>query len=495
LKTPLHPALPTHEQIAKAAAWSFVQTWGRQIVSVLVFLVLARLLEPSAFGVIALTGVLIALLQAFVDQGFSDAVVQRERLDREHLDTAFWANVAIAIVFAAVLVLSAGLIADAFREPTVAPVLRWLSPAIVIGALAGVQNGLLRRNLSFKSLALRSLVGISVGGCVGVAMAIAGYGVWSLVGQQLAGAASSAVVLWTSSEWRPRLRFSFRHLKELASFGISILGTRLLNLVNRRSDDLIIGIALGPIALGFYTVAYRVLLIMTDVLTTAVSQVALSTFARFQTELPRVRRTFYGATKMTSLLAFPAYTAMAVLAPLVVPVLFGHHWDASIPVMQVLAFIGIVHSVAFLDGAVLTALGRPSVVAKLTALNAATNVVAFLIAVHWGILGVAFAYVVRAYLVQPLSFLAVRRLIQIEVKAYLYQYRGPAFSTLPMAAVMIALRDSLPPAIGDGFTLATSILAGLLTYFAAVWLVDRELFGRAFEFARLALAPVRWGKA
>jgi PST family polysaccharide transporter len=483
------------ERVARAAAWSLVQTWGRQLGSVLLFLLLARLLEPSAFGIVALTGVFIGITQVLVDQGFADAIVQREDLESEHLDAAFWVNLALSIVLAALIVCSAGVVAQVLHEPALGPVLRWLAPTIVIGALAGVQSGLLRRQLRFKSLALRSLVGISIGGCVGVSMAVAGYGVWSLVGQQLAGAASSTVALWASSQWRPGLRFSLRHVKELTWFGSSVVGTKLLNVLNRRSDDLIIGIVLGPVALGLYTVAYRVLLTLTSILTTAGSQVAFPTFARLQGEAPRLRRAYYRATSMTSILSFPSFIAMAILAPILVPVLLGDQWVASVPVMQVLAFVGIVHAIAFIDGALLVALGRPSIVTGLTAVNSVINIAAFLIAVRWGIVAVAMAYVARAYLVQPLLFLAVRRYIDIDISTYLRQFRGPALATLAMAVVMIASRDVLPENTPAAATLTVSTAAGLAAYLATVWIADRDLLGRAFSLAHLALAPTRRRRA
>src|SRR5262249_51032764 len=167
----------------------------------------------------------------------------------------------------------------------------------------------------------------------------------------------------------------------------------------------------GATALGFYSVAYRLLLIMTNVLTATLSQVAMPMFARIQHDRQRVRRSFYTATQLTSLVSFPAFIGVAVLAPQIVHAFFGPHWTRSVAVMQALAFIGILHSLFYFNGAVLTGLGKPGWVLALTAINAAANVPAFAVAVQWGILAVAIAYVVRGYLLAPLPLLAVRRLV------------------------------------------------------------------------------------
>jgi hypothetical protein len=170
------------QRAAAGVFWSGLHSGGTQIFSLAVFLVLARLLEPSDFGLIALAGVFLAFVQVFLDQGFADAIVQRDSVEREHLDSAFWATIVVALVLVAVSLSTAGVVAGAFGEPQLAPIIRVLSATFVLGALASVQQAILRRNLRQKSLAARSLAAAAVGGATGVTMAF----LRSLAGERVA---------------------------------------------------------------------------------------------------------------------------------------------------------------------------------------------------------------------------------------------------------------------------------------------------------------------
>ncbi|HEX7022670.1 MAG TPA: lipopolysaccharide biosynthesis protein, partial [Trueperaceae bacterium] len=348
------------EKTLRGLAWTGIQNWGSRALTFVVFLLLARLLTPEDFGVVALATVFIAFAQVFVDQGFAEALIQREDLEPGHLDTAFWANLGLGVLLSALSFVAAPLVATLFDEPKLIAVVRWLSLLFVLRALAGVQAAILTRDFDFRALAFRRLMGVMAGGVLGVVMAVMGFGVWSLVGQQLCGALVEAGVLWWASDWAPGWGLGREYFKDLFSFGINITGTNLLNFANRRSDDLLIGYFLGPVALGYYTVAYRLLLILTDLLANTINQVALPAFARLQKEPKRLLDAFYKATNLASLVAFPCFVGLAVLAPELTRGVFGEKWLPSVPVMQVLALIGILHSVFNLNAPLMVAVGKPS---------------------------------------------------------------------------------------------------------------------------------------
>ena len=483
-QVPATPADSLREQAARAALWSSIQTWGTQVLSTVVFLVLARLLAPQDFGLVALAGVVMALVQLFADQGFGQAIIQRRELDRRHLDTAFWISFGFSIVLAGIVNAVAGPVADLFGQPRLENVLRVLSIAFPLVGLTSVQEALFRRNLLFRTLAIRSLVAAGAGGAVGITLAVLGYGVWSLVAQLLAARGAEIVVLWSATTWKPRLSVSVAHFHELFSFGIAVVGTNLLNFLNRRLDDLLIGYFLGPVALGYYSVGYRVLRIVTNLLTVTISQVALPAFSRLQLDRARMVRAFYTATEMTSLVSFPAFVALAVLAPDIVPVLFGDRWDAAVPVMQVLAFIGILHSIYFFNDALITAVGKPYWVLGLTAANATANVPAFAVSVRWGIVWVAAAYVIRGYLLSPLPLLAIRRLIGIDLGEYVRRYRAPVAASVLMGGIMLGVRQLVS---GQAITIVIAASVGLFVYAVALRALDRRLFRRATALVREAL--------
>ena len=479
------------QEAARGIAWTAAQNWGTRVVSLLVLLVLARLLEPKVFGLVAMASVFTALVRIFVDQGFGDAIVQRAKLEPGHLDTAFWIGIVSGVLLTLGGVAASGLVADLFDEPELAPIVGWLSLSFVIVALSSTQRAILRRQLAFKSLAARTLVGAIAGGIVAVTMAFMGLGVWRLVAQSLVGGIVATVVLWRVSDWRPGFGVSTRHFRELFGFSINILGSKLLNFFNRHTDDLLIGFFLGPIALGYYTIAYSLLRVMTGLLTNTVSSVAFPVFSRLQDNAEKMRRGFYQATRYTSLISIPAFIGISIVASEFVPAVYGPNWMPSIPVMQVLAFIGILHSVFYFNTAVIVAAGRPTWRLGLVLMNAVSNVIAFAIAVRWGIVAVALAYVIRGYLLSPVALLAVRHLIRIDPKTYLRQYVPPVIASLAMVALVSALKYVLKDEPGAHWQLALYVIAGGLAYLVTLRLIAPSVFPEMAKLVRLALPSLK----
>jgi len=468
--------------------WSAIQNWGSQTGALVVFFVLARWLPPEAFGVVALANVFLAFMQVFLEQGFAQALIQRQTLEPEHLDTAFWTTVAIGTVLMLIGFVGADPIANLFHQPQLLPILRWFSLLFLINSFSNVQRAILERQFAFKAIAARSLFGILLGGTTGIVMAYLGFGVWSLVGQQLVSELVAVLVLWTASDWRPGLKVSMRHFRHLFNFGINILGFNLLSFVNTRADDFLIGYFLGSVALGYYSIAYRVLTIMTQLLTSTSNQVALPTFSRLQEDLPQFRKAFYLATRFTSAIAFPTFLGMAVLAPELVLLLFGEQWLPSAPVIRVLAFMGMMQSVSYFKGSVFMAMGKPAWRLWISMLNAFLNVIGFAIAVRWGIVAVALAYVIRGYLVFPVSQWLVSKLIQTPLLTYLKQFVPALLSSIMMTVVMVGAKLWLTNWLSPLLLIGLCSLLGAIVYILMVRISAPALFKQLSELARLALS-------
>ncbi|MBW4557556.1 MAG: lipopolysaccharide biosynthesis protein [Trichormus sp. ATA11-4-KO1] len=466
------------KQAVKGLAWSAIENWGRQGVSLIVFFVLARLLNPEIFGLVALASVFLGFVQIFLDQGFSQALIQRQELEAEHLDTAFWTTLTISVFLTVLSISCAGLAANFFDQPQLTPIIQYLSISFIFSGLSSVQSAILTRNLAFKTLAIRSLIAVVFGGMVGVGMAFLNFGVWSLVGQQISNSLLQVLVLWRVSDWRPGFKFSAIHAKELYAFGINVTAFSIINFFNRRSDDLLIGRYLGSVALGYYSVAYRILQVMTQVLISTIGKVAFPVFSRLQGEPERLIKAFYNVTEVGSTIAFPMFLSFTVLAPELVQILFGKQWTQSIPVMQVLALIGPVHIIAFYNSSVIMALGKPAWRLWIQIINTVVNVVSFILVVKWGILAVASAYVIRGYLLLPISLVAIHKLVKLNFIQYLRLYMVPLVASLGMIGSMIAIKYLLVTFIGIEMKLLTAslILVGTLSYIFIVFVISPKLF-------------------
>jgi PST family polysaccharide transporter len=237
-------------QVAHGIKWKFITFVGRQVLSLFIFTSLARLLDPSAFGLVGLVGVYLAFVNMFVDQGIGMAIVQRQDLETDHLHAAFWFNMGCGLLLSLGTIALAEPIATVFGEPQLAPLLRWSSLGLLIGAATEIQATLLIKELDFRRSAIRTLLGVFIGGITGVVMALNGCGVWSLVGQQLVTPLAGSIFLWAVGNYRPAFRFSLRHLRDLLQVSSSVFASGFLWFFTARLDQVILGRFAGAPALG-----------------------------------------------------------------------------------------------------------------------------------------------------------------------------------------------------------------------------------------------------
>ena len=474
------------EKAINGVMWSATQTWGVRVISFLVMIALARLVAPEAFGLVAYATVFMAFAQIFVDQGFSDAIVQFPQLSREHLDTAFWVGALIGGFLSIVSVFVSDAIASFFREPQLVPVIKWLAPIFFLSAMSSVQQAILRRDLAFKSLTIRSLAANLVSGVVAVIMAFKGYGVWSLVAKLLVSAFVNMVMLWQVSDWRPSFRLSIKRFKELFLFGINILGGNFVDFLSVHSDHFLVGYFLGSVALGYYTLAYNLLIVTTDLLISVPNAVAFPLLSNLQGDSAGVNRAFGQVILLQSMVAFPIFLGIAALSSELIIQLYGIAWTASIPVLQLLMLIGIVRSAMYIYSSVFRAAGKPSWRFWIYLLTAVMNVISFALVVRLGIVAVAASYVIVSYLLMPLYFFMIRNLIGISIRSHLSQY-GPAIvSSLVMFAIVYALKLIIGEQMMLPIRLSILVLAGAITYLLTLRLTHPPAYKQMMGVAQSA---------
>ena len=481
------PSTVAHRAI-RGAAWTLLEAWAARGLSLVVFVLLGRLLEPREFGVVAVATIFIELAKLFVESGLNRSLVQTPVLERAHLDSAFWTLSALGFAVGGILALGAPLIASAYDEPQLIPILRLLSLAIPISGLAAVPMALLQRRLEFGSLAARRLVADGVAGVTAVALAVGGAGAYSLVAQVVVGSAVGLVVLWVKVGWVPGLHVSLAHCRQLFGFGASVVGINLLELVRSRGDDALIGSVLGPVALGYYVIAYRILRITTEVLSLAIAKVAFPTFARLSGDLPRLRRSYVSATRMTALASLPVFAGLAVLAPDAITVVFGEKWAPSVTPARILCLGGLGFTITAFGRDLLIGLGKPSWSLLSQAVAIPTIVVFFFIGVEFGVPGVAWAHTVHIYAFLPLQLWFVTRLLSLPPRRQLEPVVHPLIAALAMAAVVAAFRSTVVGgSTGELWRLGASVAVGAVAYLGAIRLIAPDLLSTAVRYGRMVL--------
>ncbi|TVQ45338.1 MAG: lipopolysaccharide biosynthesis protein [Gloeocapsa sp. DLM2.Bin57] len=472
----------------QGAIWSIIQHWGSQAGSFIIFMILARLLTPEDFGLVSLANVFLIFLNIFLEQGLTPALVQREELETEHLDTGFWIQVISGILLFLISLLLAGQLAVIFQQPQLTPILRCFAGLLIINSLGQIPKAILQRDFGFKIMAIRSLIAITISGIVGITMAFSGFGVWSLVGQQLTFESVVVLVMWRAIKWRPQFRFSKKHFQDLFGFSIYVLLYKVVKFFERNSDNLLIGYFLGEVALGYYAIAYRILEVMTQLLVNTINQVSLPVFSRLQKQPEYFRQAFYRVTQLITLIAFPAFLGMLTLAPIVITTLFGEQWSNSVPVMRILTFMGILSSLSFLNLAVFVALGKPDWRLWLSLFNGIFSFLVALLVIDKGIIAVAIAFVVGVYSIFPANLWLLKKLINISWLTYFKQFLTPLLGSSVMVASLYLTTYFLEIWLSPIALLLVCTAVGLLSYPLTIRLINPQLFQELLSLFSLATA-------
>ncbi|MGQ0549356.1 MAG: lipopolysaccharide biosynthesis protein [Armatimonadota bacterium] len=464
--------------------------------------ILVRLLLPRDYGLIAIGWVVVGFLELFLEAGGGSAIIQRRDVDDEYLSTAFWTSLVVGAFLFAIALAAAPLAGAFLADPLAETVLVILSFRIVISATWVTHFALAARRMEYRALALCDAAAVVVGGLTGLGMALAGTGVWSLVGKALAGSATAPVAYYLATRWKPTLRFSWPKFKDLWSFSTPLTLSRLFSYFIRNLDNLLIGRFLGPIALGYYALAYTAFRIPLQDVAAPLHQVMLSAFSKVQHDTARLRRGFLIATQHVAIIALPVMVGLALVASPAVEVVFGAKWLPSAPVIRVLAFAGTFQLVTTLWFSGLLAAGRADLQLRWTFLSLLLYLPAFAIGLRWGIVGVAAGYLAATAILVPVQHRFVASVLGITAHDVWEAVR----SSLVGCAVMIAsvvLVDWALKAAGTAalVTLILEVAVGIVVYGAVILLTERQVvftfidmlrgnFGRAGGRAEGGLAEM-----
>jgi O-antigen/teichoic acid export membrane protein len=439
-------------------------TLANRLLSTAVFIVLSRLLDPKAFGVVALASVAVVILQAIAESGLGRALVRSPKLTPELIDTAFWAGTiwsgALAILLAALSVP----LAIGFGDRSAAPILAAMSGALLLSGLQSVQLGLLSREMKFRSISLREVVGAIVGAIVGIALALAGAGPWALVGQLLATQLASVVALWAVSDWRPGRSFRPALLRDLLRQGFSFTMVSLSGTLQRNLDNLIVGTFLGVVSLGYYSVAYRLFLLVCSVTVDATVNIGLPTFSKLRHSPQRMTDAFYRAVNLSCRVTLPAFIFLAVEGNSLVTLTSGQKWEPAGRLLIALCPAGIMLAITTFDGSVLFAMGQLRSVVILTIVTAVATTAAFLIGVQFGTIGVAFGYGAGLLAMWPMRIVLLRRCMPLVLSTYFSELADSISMCVPMSIALVALHHF--HVLGRGW-LAVALAASVLFFLYA----------------------------
>ncbi|MBX0330767.1 MOP flippase family protein [Oscillochloris sp. ZM17-4] len=467
--------------------WSAVSQVGRQILQLLTMIILARLLLPSDFGLVGMATVVTGFVMLFTDLGTAAAIIQRQKISEDFLSGIFWMNLLFGFFAGCALYMAAPLIVMFYQEPRVLPMLRFFAITFLISETAIVQKALLERQLAFRTLAKVEIAASLAGAAIGIGSALGGAGAWSLVYQTLALTTVTAVLLWVFSTWRPMVSFQWSEATSALRYSLNLAGFNILNYFSRNVDNLLVGRYLGSQPLGYYTLAYRIMLYPLQNISQVIGRVMFPSFALMQDDPARFRRVYLKAVGLIALITCPLMFGLMGVADSFVVFVLGDQWMPVADVLIILAPVGMIQSIITTVGTIYQSMGRTEWLFRWGVVSTSLAILSIVIGLRWGIVGVASAYAIITIILAYPNFAIPFKLIGLPISHLIPALWQPFVSGALMLIAIIGLRVTLLSHANSLWVLLITVPTGALVYLLVNFLINREQLRNILEITGIPL--------
>lgn len=451
------------KSLGRSTVWMSAAASGNSIISFLIFIVLSRILAPAEIGLVAFALIVVEAGKIIVNAGFPQAIVQRQTWDETYASTCFYLNLLFALSVTLLIYFVGVPLVAHYYEPAAGPILQVLSVIFFIEGVKAVHEGKLKREFAFQVIALRTVAGGLISGAVGIYLAIKGYGVWALVWQQLINHAIITSFTLASAKWLPRLVFSKDDSKQLLNFSTPLMFAQLIGNISSKIFEILIGVIIGPAALGFFRVGGRALFILQEIVLKPFEQTLLSALSRIPERSLQAEGTLR-VIRMSAYLTFPIFFGAAAVGPEFIIFAFGHKWELSGNIMTILALGTAPLVIGYQINGALTASGNSRMVMALASTVFVINCTLALSTIPFGLIAAACGFAIRSYLTIFFNMYFFRKVFGTSILSIVKTVAPALAASLCMFGVIMAMKftwtNSLHPALG----LCILCLAGALSY-------------------------------
>ena len=445
------------------AAWSTAGGWIEQAVTAINFLVIARLVGVEAFGVAAMAFAFLFLGEFLVRDTLTEAIVERRSLEDGRLEATFVALVGFSLVVVLALVLISQFAATAYGEPTVGPLLLAASPTVLMIGAAGVSTALLRRQLAYRALAIRTVLGVIAGGIVGMTMALNDFGAWSLVGQRLTEVGINSVTAFTAAGWTPKRWPRRGDFALLRGLGPRVVLLRSMTLIIAQTPTVALGLFAEPRAAGLFAFAWRLVEIVRSLIVRPMQGVAQSVIAAMRRQHAATDEFLLDLSNLAAWATFPAFVGLALIADPLIEVLLGQDWRAASATLSILCIAGAISAVTAVQEAYLLAMDRIGAFVRASAFEAAIGIVIVALASQYGPAAAAAAVVARTLAFLPLRTSAALAPERIALARFGSALAPPLLAAVGMAVPVAVWRVAVLHHVPDAIFVISAIVIGVAT--------------------------------
>ncbi|WP_302160952.1 lipopolysaccharide biosynthesis protein [uncultured Ruminococcus sp.] len=461
--------------------WRFLERCGAQGVTFIVSIVLARLLDPTVYGTVALVTIFTTIMQVFVDSGMGNALIQKKDADDLDFSSVFYFNMAMCSVLYLIMFFAAPLIASFYRMPELTAIVRVLSFVVVISGVKNVQQAYVSRHLMFKRFFFSTLGGTIGAAVIGIAMAYLGFGVWALVAQMLFNAAVDTTILWITVKWRPKKMFSFQRLKSLFSYGWKLLASSLIDTVYNDLRQLIIGKKYSSGDLAYYNQGKKFPQLIVTNINTSIDSVLLPTMSKAQDDMAAVRSMTRRAIKTSTFLMMPAMIGLAVCAEPLVQLILTEKWLPCVLFLRIFCITYAFYPIHTANLNAIKAMGRSDLFLKLEIIKKTVGIIAILITMWISVQAMAYSFLVTTILNQIINSWPNKKLLNYSYLEQVKDMMPQILLSLGMGAAIYAVSFLH---LSTSLTLLIQIPLGVLVYWSGSKIFRVESYTYIIEMVK-----------
>ncbi len=482
-------ALHVERSVRTGVLWKFVGQLGIQGTRFVTVAVLARLLEPADYGAAAVAVILATFAPTVGDMGMGAALVQTDRATRRVRSTAFWGSLAFGASISALFVVFAAPVGHFLDDPRIGTMVAAGALTFAIYSLGSTSHATFTRAMNFRAIELRFMLALVVAGVLSIIAAATGLGAWALVLQQIVLITTFVAALWWRAGWHPTFEFSGATFRQLSGFAVQIAGGRWARLIELLVLSLLIGKLVSLSGLGAWTFALSTVILPLIVIAIPIAEVLFSAFSRLRGDRDRIAALWLDSIGLQAAVVLPLLIGLVVVAPDLIPLVFGQQWRVSVTIIQILSIYVAIRSLQSLNSVVLDAAGRPQVTLWTQLAALALAPVAVILGAQWSIEAVAVCFVLAQLVaVEIPSFVFVLSELRVTAKKVASQLSGIAAATVIMATACLGTRLGLS-ALGLGMAgrALLTIALGAVVYPVALSLFAPETSRRAFGLIKRVL--------
>ncbi|MGL4801682.1 MAG: lipopolysaccharide biosynthesis protein, partial [Cetobacterium sp.] len=453
--------------------WKLLERGGTQGIQFVIQIILARLLTPEDYGLIAIIMIFIALANVFVQSGFSTALIQKKNADEEDFSSVFYLSFGIATILYAILYFIAPLISDFYKNIELIKILRVLSLTLFLGTFNSIQNTVIAKNMDFKKQFLSSLIAGVISGLIGIFMAYKSFGVWALVYQQLSNQLIICLTLSVVVKWRPKLTFSFSKIKKLFVFGSKLLISSLLDTLYMNVTSLVIGKVYTPAMLGFYNRGNQFPQLIVSNFNGSIQAVMFPALSAEQENRQRVKEIVRRSIVTSSYIIFPLMIGLVVIAESMVKLLLTDKWLPCVPYLRIFCLSYALWPIHTANLQAINALGRSDIFLKLEIIKKILGVIILIISLKYGVYAIAVGVLISGIISSFINGYPNKKLLNY---GYLEQFRDIIPSLLISLAMGIIVYGLALLKVNNILIIAIQTFFGLIVYLLLSYLFKLECF-------------------